>query len=339
MLDVSDAPELAGQLRRSFVAGHGFLVVERPPIPPKEALAAVRAAGKSLVELDIKAIYRHLRKQDLRERADAIGPPKQLHIPDADSVKHWNARWNWIAVTILPPKAKQLFWLRWHRIVYLGENRERPDAVCPHCPGDTADGPMHFAKECPVARRATRYFMECWERWQPRTPPGQFRLWHRLELAPEIKKKKTAADGQVRHHDGDAGEDPQRVFLATWAILVHALYRTRAAASCGRSAVVGRGDLDDDEVPPSYFPALEAIQIWKADLRALLQAFAKCDMTNESERKAISKWRSQFALDDWYQEFCPGNPNAKVRITFADEGDYIAIQPGAESGSESSSFI
>lgn len=340
MLDVTGAPELSGQLRRSFVAGQGFLVVERPPIPPKETLAAVRAAGKSLAELDIKAIYRHLRKQDLRERADIIGPPKQLDIPGADSVKHWNARWNWIAATILPPKAKQLFWLRWHKIVYLGENHESPVAMCPHCPDDTPDGPMHFAKECPVARRATRYFMECWERWLPQTPAGQLRLWHRLELAPEIKKKKKAADGQGRRQDdGDSIQDPQRVFLATWAILVHALYRTRAAASYGRSAVVGRGDFDDDEAPPSYFPALEAIQLWKADLRALLLAFAKVDMTNESERKGMPKWRAQFALDSWYQEICPGNPNAKVRITFADEGDYISIQPGAEAGSDSSSFL
>src|SRR6185312_11223613 len=66
MLDVTGAPELSGQLRRAYAAGHGFLVVERPPIPLKEQLAAMRAAGKPLKELNVKSIYRHLRKQDLQ---------------------------------------------------------------------------------------------------------------------------------------------------------------------------------------------------------------------------------------------------------------------------------
>jgi hypothetical protein len=193
------------------------------------------------------------------------------------------------------------------------------------------DNAAHFTKECPVAQRANKYLLECWDRWLPHDPGP--RQWLEHELAPKQEPRRPR---DRRQRDRDGGEDgaldenPQRVFMATWAIMVHALYRARTAASAGRSALVGRRVLDDDRAPPCYFPALEAIQIWKAELRSLLQAYAPCDMNNPYERRGIPRWRAQFALHQWYKQRSAVEYDAKVVITFADEGPYVSADLDAE---------
>ena len=249
-----------------------------PAIPTGESLANIRVCGdKKLSDVSVKLIYRFLRDEHLKD----MGIPRTIDLPpalDSSDEATWKRRWYWLKNTVTTPKAKQTCYLRWVDKLYLGENRDSPDPICPHCQRD--DSVSHFAKECPEIQPALEYFLLCWRLWRPEIPRAEIKSWIDNETPPAMPKRNDSDAG------GAAG-DPKRVVLALWSILVHVLYQKRAATA--KAADLGA---------PSLTTAI--VTKWREYVTNLLEAYAQLDPENDFDRVNMDNWRAQFALPGWY---------------------------------------
>ncbi len=193
----------------------------------------------------------------------------------------WKRRWSWLKTTVATPKAKQTCYLRWLDKLYLGENRDSPNPVCPHCQDN--DSVSHFAKECPEIQPAMEYFYSCWRTWRPAISRAEIQEWVTNELPPAPAAKRNAPD------EAQPAGDPKRVVLALWIILVHIFYQKRVVVAKG-------GDLD----APSL--TLAIVNTWRDHVSKLLEAYAQLDPENTFDRINMENWRAQFSLHEWYQK-------------------------------------
>ena len=287
----------------TYNRAHGHWETRNPPIPAVKSVDMVSIAHRPthLVSLTVKAIYRMLRADRLAKDGREF---HKLSLP-CDSQKDWDRRWSWLRYATLPPRARQTAFLRWHGRLYLGETKESPSAVCVHC--STPDSLFHFAKECPVAVLVRDAYLDCWALWRPRLPRSTLLHWWNDEIAPTcaFKDKDVNSDSQL-----------QSVFMASWVILVHALYRQRIRAATDPPAV-------DADLTVRHRRAADSVLLaWMQELRCLLWAYASADMESTAQVKGIDSWRNSFALSEWYRSRPGGDLlNLDVCISFPLELD------------------
>ena len=114
--------------------------------------------------------------------------------------------------------------------------------------------------------------------------------WWNDELAPERVPK---------DEDWDKELQLRSVFMASWVMLVHGLYRLRAAAASALANGEPRSPQNDFQFQRA---ALAVMIAWRSELRDLLWAYARVNTDLPSERNGVFNWRATIALSEWYRD-------------------------------------
>ncbi len=313
-LDVENLPRLPPPAPIAHDAARGRFAGALPPLPARDTVASANICGSStaMEDLTVKAIYRFLRAKKL----DA--DPRQVHQLDLErnnSPMHWARRWTWLKFARLPPRARQTNFLRWHGRLYMGQTSDDPEPQCPHC-GET-DSQLHFVQECPVALHVRHMLVAYWMVWRPALSRDTLLSWWNDEVAPKVPQK---AEWNEEHQLRSA-------FMASWAMLVHGLYRQRVAAAAANNADADHRARDRDDQEFRRTAAL-VVAAWKQELRNLLWAYARVDIDMPSERNGIDTWRASFALSEWHRDV-PGGLNPFDQIVVIAFPDESRDDPGA----------